>query len=75
MEEFDELMGAQEVQEIVLGKDSSTDPLSEVPPENEKIAELRAKLLPYPDRTASESLTLGHVSEWSGSPEGAHPGI
>ncbi len=74
--EFDELMGTQEVQEIVLGKDAAADPLTEEPPETERIAELRNRLSAFPERSAAESLTLGHVNEWSaGGEEGPFQGI
>lgn len=74
--EFDELMGAQEVQEIVLGKDAGADPLSDEPSETEKIAEMREKTSAFPERTASENFTMGHVNEWSAASEnGCHQGI
>lgn len=55
--EFDKLVDSQSVQEIVLGKDSSVDPLSEEPPELALIEELRAKIASYPEKESVEALT------------------
>ncbi len=64
-EEFDELVDSQSVQEIVLGKDSSADPLSEEPPEIALIEELRAKLANFPEKESVESITAAQLAEWS----------
>ena len=66
-EEFDELVDSQSVQEIVLGKDTSADPLLEEPPEVAKVAELREKLAAFPERTYVESFTSELVAEWTGN--------
>lgn len=64
-EEFDELVDSQAVQEIVLGKDSSSDPLLEEPPESALISELREKLAAFPERTCVEAFSSELVAEWS----------
>lgn len=68
--EFDELVDSQAVQEIVLGKDSMADPLSEEPPELALIAELREKIAAFPEKTSVEALTSEQAAEWSSSEEG-----
>lgn len=65
--EFDELVDSQSVQEIVLGKDSSSDPLSEEPPESALISELREKLACFPEKTCVEAFTSELVAEWTGN--------
>lgn len=73
--EFDELVDSQSVQEIVLGKDSSADPLSEEPPELALIEGLRAKIAAYPEKESLEALTSAYVSEWSNPGDDAASGL
>lgn len=63
--EFDELVDAQAVHEIVLGKDSSVDPLNEESPEIGKIAELRQKLSAFSEKTSVDAFTSELIHDWS----------
>lgn len=68
-EEFDKLVDGGEIHEIVLGKDSEGDPLSEEPSLLAMVEEVRARLAAFPEKSMTDSLTPEHVSEWSGNPE------
>lgn len=73
--EFEELMSAQEVQEIVLEKDLTTDPLLELQTEKKKIAELRTRMSKFHNRTETESLAPSLVTEWCSPPDAEISGI